>query len=74
VVDLVATLKNSGNIRILLQNGQATDLESVLRIVLEGEKPFNAELVTPGVAMDMSEDFQAKVAAAPLPYLMPPSP
>jgi hypothetical protein len=39
-------------------------LESALRIVLEGKKPFDAELVTPGVAMDMSEDFQAKAAAA----------
>jgi hypothetical protein len=46
VVDLVATLKDSRNTHIPLQNGQATDLESVLRIVLEGEKPFDAELVT----------------------------
>jgi hypothetical protein len=46
VVDLVATLKNSGNIHILLQNGQATNLESVLKIVLEGKRPFDAELVS----------------------------
>jgi hypothetical protein len=64
VVDLVATLKDSGNVRIPLQNGQFTNLETVLKIVLEGEKPFDAELITPGVAMDTSEDFQAQVAAA----------
>jgi hypothetical protein len=64
VVDLVATLKDSGNVHIPLQNRQSTNLETALKIVLEGEKPFNAELITPGVAMDMSEDFQVKVAAA----------
>jgi hypothetical protein len=64
VVDLVATLKDSGNVCIPLQNGQSTNLETALKIVLEGEKPFDAKLITPGVAMDMSEDFQAKAAAA----------
>jgi hypothetical protein len=39
-------------------------LESALKIVLEGEKPFDAELITLGIAMDISEDFQAKAAAA----------
>jgi hypothetical protein len=64
VVDLVATLKSSGNVQIPLQNGQTTSLESALKIMLEGKKPFDAELITPGMAMDTSEDFQAKVAAA----------
>jgi hypothetical protein len=66
VVDLVATLKDSRNIHIPLHNGQSTNLGTTLKIVLEGNKPFNAELVTPGMAMamDMSEDFQSKVVAA----------
>jgi hypothetical protein len=64
MVDLVTILKESGNVQILLQNRQTTDLESVLKIVLEGEEPFDAELITPGMAMDTSEDFQARAVAA----------
>jgi hypothetical protein len=63
VVDIVAVLKDSGNTRISLNDGQSTDLGTALKIVMEGDKPFNMQLITPGVAMDTSEDFQTKAAA-----------
>jgi hypothetical protein len=63
VVDLVATLKANGITNIPLNNGQSTNLETALKIVIEGDKPFDTELTTPGMAIDTSEDFQAKAAA-----------
>jgi hypothetical protein len=63
MVDLVTTLKDSRNTNIPLNNGQSTNLGTALKIMMEGKQLFDTELTTPSVAMDTSEDFQARVAA-----------